>query len=138
MIWMIVERIMKNGNDPVLEFGLQDGFSVFQTVCPSGDRDVMLWNKPCTNIAHSNKSDHHLSQSEQQSKQNHTIYYFFVFLYAAHVQLFTTIVHKIVLICPFHYHGLNFSAIIPDEDWGAIGSSITRLSICSILNKTSE
>ena len=30
---MIVERIMKNGNDPVLEFGLQDGFSVFQTVC---------------------------------------------------------------------------------------------------------
>ena len=30
---MIVERIMKNGNDPVLEFGLQDGFSVFQTAC---------------------------------------------------------------------------------------------------------
>ena len=24
---------MKNGNDPVLEFGLQDGFLVFQTVC---------------------------------------------------------------------------------------------------------
>ena len=29
---MIVERIMKNGNDPVLEFGLQDGFSVFQSL----------------------------------------------------------------------------------------------------------
>ena len=29
MIWIIVEKIIKNGKDPVLEFGLQDGFLWF-------------------------------------------------------------------------------------------------------------
>ena len=32
----MVERIMKNGNDPVLEFGLQDGYLLFHMSVQSG------------------------------------------------------------------------------------------------------
>ena len=95
---------------------------------PSEYRDVLVWNKPCKNIVHSNKSDHHLSRSKPQLIRNRTIYYFFAFLCVAHVQLFTMIVAKIVKILPIEL----FRAIMPDEDCGAIGSSMTRLSICSI------
>ena len=114
---MIVERMIKNGNDPVLEFGLQDGFSGFlthksllifraQEWADNQCRPIrktsafaVRWNRPCKNIAHSNTSDHHLFLSMLQLKQNHTIYYFCVFLYATHEQLFATIFHEIVWFC---------------------------------------
>ena len=61
---------------------------------------AVRWNHPCKNIVHSNKFDHHLSLSMLQLKQNHNIYYFCVFLYAADKRLFTTIFHEISSFCP--------------------------------------